>query len=161
MKPHKSLFVFLLLSTICLARVAAEPSAPPSYDEARKASWMFTNTLIESLAEGDAKQWPGTHAWLKDLREQTKGIGEDTPVAKWPKVEIGALVDHNPNFWRMYFEIAPADPSFTIIHAGLLLSQGEAKRAAYILELGKQPPGYSAGDQASGSRCCRTRQWPL
>ena len=80
-------------------------------------------------------------AWLKDLRERTKGIGKDTPVAKWPKVDIGDLVDHNPNFWRMYYEIAPADPMLTLIHAGLLLSQGEAMRAAYILELGQHRPG--------------------
>ncbi len=63
---------------------------------------------MEALEEGDAQQWPGTQAWLKDFREQTKGISKDTPIAKWPKVEIGLLVDHNPNFWRMYFEIAPA-----------------------------------------------------
>ena len=97
--------------------------------------------LVEKLDEGGATQWPGTHAWLKDLREQTKGIDNDTPVEKWPAVDIGALVDHNPNFWRMYFEIAPADPTMSFTHAGLLLSQGEAMRAAYILELAQHRPG--------------------
>ena len=41
----------------------------------------------------------------------------------------------------MYYEIAPGDPMLTTIHAGLLLSQGEAMRAAYIIELGKHRPG--------------------
>ena len=77
----------------------------------------------------------------RTLREQTKGITADAPVAKWPKVDVGALVDRNPNFWRMYYEIAPGDPVLTLIHAGLLLSQGEAMRAAYILELGQHRPG--------------------
>ncbi len=49
--------------------------------------------------------------------------------------------DHNPNFWRMYYEIAPADPELTMVHAGLLLSQGEAMRAAYFLELGQHRAG--------------------
>ncbi len=142
MKPHNSVFVLiLLLSTAKAAPVATEATTPPSYEEARQASWILTSKLVEILEEGDAKQWPGTHAWLKDLRQQTKGIGKDTPVAKWPKVDIGALVDHNPNFWRMYYEIAPGDPTLTLIHAGLLLSQGEATRAAYILELGQHRPG--------------------
>jgi hypothetical protein len=114
--------------------------APPSYEEARRASWSLTTILVESL-EADANEWPGTHAWLKDLREQTKGMTKDTPLAKWRKVDIGALVDHNPNFWRMYFETAPGDPTFTVIHAGLLLSQGEAMRAGYMLELGQHRPG--------------------
>src|SRR3954447_1020899 len=120
---------------------SAQPNAPPSYEDARQSSWTLTAILIEALEDADAKEWPGTHAWLKDLREQMKGVTKDTPLEKWPNVDIGALVDHNSNFWRMYFEIAPADPTFTVIHGGLLLSQGEAKRAAYMLELGRHRPG--------------------
>jgi TPR repeat len=146
MKPYKSFFVLIsLLSTTSVTPVTAETNAPHSYEEARKASWILTTMFIEKLEEGDAKQWPGTHAWLKDLREQTKGISEDTPIARWPKVDIGALIDHNPNFWRMYFELAPGDPSFTLIYASLLLSQGEARRAEYILELGKHRSGIPEG----------------
>src|SRR5208283_4083198 len=101
------------------------------------AAWILTGELVKKLDEGDANQWPGTHAWLEDFRKQTKGVGKEVPLAKWPKVDLGGLVDHNPNFWRMYYEIAPGDPALTTIHAGLLLSQGEAMRAAYIIELGK------------------------
>jgi tetratricopeptide (TPR) repeat protein len=130
------------LFALCCARPISVSAAdePPSYDEARKASWLLTSSLIKSLEEGDDK-WPGTKDWLKDFHDQTKGITKDTPVAKWPAVDIGKLVDHNPNFWRMYYETAPADPMMTLIHAGLLLSQGEAMRAAYILELGRHRPG--------------------
>jgi tetratricopeptide (TPR) repeat protein len=143
MKSHNlfSVLIFLLFITRP-APAAGEASLPPSYEEARGASWMVTTQLVEMLKQGDdATELPGTHAWLADFREQTKGIDKNTPVAKWPKVDIDALVDHNPNFWRMYFEIAPADPMLTLIHAGLLLSQGEAKRAAYIIELGRHRPG--------------------
>jgi tetratricopeptide (TPR) repeat protein len=140
-RPHHFFVVVLLLLMQGLALVAADSNRPPSYEEARAASWMLACILIEGLEQGDAKQFPGTHAWLKDLRTQTKGIDKNVPVTKWPKVDVGAFVDHNPNFWRMYFEVAPADPALTVIHAGLLLSQGEAKRAAYILELGRHRPG--------------------
>ncbi len=71
---------------------AAAAKAPPSYEEARQASWAFTAELVKILEEGDGKQWPGTHAWIKDLRNQTKGVDKDKPVAKWPKVDVGALV---------------------------------------------------------------------
>src|SRR5262249_18406728 len=143
MKPRilSIIVLFILLATWPAVSVAAEAQGPPSYEEARQASWIFTTVFIETLEEGDAKQWPGTHAWLADFREQTKGISKDIPVAQWPKLDVGALIDHNPNFWRMYFEIAPGDPTLTIIHAGLLLTQGEAKRAAYLLELGQHRPG--------------------
>lgn len=142
MKPHiLRLVPIVAISAAWTMPAWTEASAPPSYEEARRASWILTSTFVEILAQGDAKQWPGTHAWLKDLREQTKGIVKDTPVTKWPTVDVGSLVDHNPNFWRMYYEIAPADPTFTLIHAGLLLSQGEAMRASYILELGQHRAG--------------------
>ena len=135
---------WLILSVVffpATAPAASEAKPPPTYAEARLGAWIFTSELVKTLDEGDAKQWPGTHDWLKDLREQTKGVGKDVPPEKWPKVDIGALVDHDPNFWRMYFEIAPGDPMLTTIHAGLLLSQGEALRAAYVVELGRHRPG--------------------
>jgi hypothetical protein len=135
---------WLILSVVffpAAAPAASEAKPPPTYAEARLGAWIFTSELVKTLDEGDAKQWPGTHDWLKDLREQTKGVGKDVPPEKWPKVDIGALVDHDPNFWRMYFEIAPGDPMLTTIHAGLLLSQGEALRAAYVVELGRHRPG--------------------
>ena len=142
MKRCTALAVLVALLNFARAvSVPAEGNTPPTYDEVRRASWIITMQLVEKLEESDAMQWPGTLAWLKDLRKQTKGIDNDTPVANWPKVDIGALVDHNPNFWRMYFEIAPADPTLSFIHAGLLLSQGEAMRAAYIIELALHRPG--------------------
>ncbi len=120
---------------------AAKAEAPPSYDEARRAAWALTSELIKTLEQGDMTHWPGTRDWLKDFREQSKGINKALPVKQWPKMDIGAIMDHNPNFWRMYYEIAPGDPMATLIHASLLLSQGEAMRADYILELGQHRPG--------------------
>jgi hypothetical protein len=142
MKPRNFwLIVLFAVSPASVDSVVAKADGPPSFEEARTASWILTSELIKTLDPGDGKQWPGTRAWLKDLREQTKGIGKDIPVTKWPKVDIGALVDHNPNFWHMYYETAPGEPILTLIHAGLLLSQGEATRAEYILDLGRHRPG--------------------
>jgi tetratricopeptide (TPR) repeat protein len=141
MKRQSSLLMVFFSQCFAWSMSGVAADKPPSYEEARQASWMLTSQLIKVLDEGDADKWPGTQTWLKDFRDQTKGIGKDMPVAKWPAVDLGKLVDHNPNFWRMYYEIAPADPMMTLIHAGLLLSQGEAMRAAYVLELGQHRPG--------------------
>ncbi|MBN1908830.1 MAG: tetratricopeptide repeat protein [Pirellulales bacterium] len=140
MKSRLSLLVVVLL-LLAGPATAVVAQGPPSYEEARLSAWILNTQLLENLGKGDATQSPGTHAWLKDFRAQTQGIDKDTPVAKWPKVDVGKLIDHNPNFWRMYFEIAPGDPLLTMIQASLLLSQGEARRAAYLLELGQYWPG--------------------
>ena len=158
-RQNPSLVLVLLVASAWTASLTAADAAP-TYDEARRASWMLTSELLTMLEAGDAKQCPGTHAWLKDLREQTKGIGKDTPVAKWPKVDIGALVDHNPNFWRMYYEIAPGDPALTLIHAGVLLSQGEAMRAAYLLEIGKHRPGIPKEARQAFAAAQKYSAWP-
>ncbi len=142
MNLRNVLAAFVALATVLpSATLAANADKPPSYAEARGASRIVTTELVESLKNADPVECPGTHAWVKDFRAQTKGFDEDLPMEKWPTVDVGALVDHNPNFWRMYFEIAPADPMLSLIHAGLLLSQGEAKRAAYVIELARHRPG--------------------
>jgi hypothetical protein len=72
MRPQKlALILILVLSPVLAAAAAAKDKSPPSYEEARQASWTLANALIETLDDGDAKQWPGTHAWLKDLGKQT------------------------------------------------------------------------------------------
>jgi tetratricopeptide (TPR) repeat protein len=54
---------------------------------------------------------------------------------------VDALVKRNGNFWQAAFEIAPGDPAVFLIHAGLLLTAGEATRAWQVLTLAKQRPG--------------------
>lgn len=100
--------------------------------------------MIDELLEPDAKDWPAAKAWLADYHKQTKGIGPEIPLEKWPAVDLDALLDHNPNFWRMYYDIAPGDPGLAIIHVGLLLSQGESMRAQNVLDVASYRPGIPA-----------------
>lgn len=73
MKFQNPLLILIgALSSACAAAAATQAKAPPSYEEARQASWALASVLVETLEKGDAKEWPGTHAWLQDLREQTK-----------------------------------------------------------------------------------------
>src|SRR2546425_438669 len=69
------------------------------------------------------------------------GSPTESPPDKWPALDVDALVSRNPNFWRAYFEIAPGDPGLMLLHAGLLLSAGEATRASYLLVVAGQRPG--------------------
>jgi hypothetical protein len=141
----KSLFAGLALilsfSLITGLPAALPAEAPNALGAGRRSGWEVAGIFIENLGQGDLTPWPGTKAWLRDFRAQTKGIAEQTPVADWPKVDIDVLLERNPNFWRMWYEVAPGDPTLMGIYAGLLLSQGEAMRAAYVVELGRHRPG--------------------
>ena len=57
MKRHNALLVFLfVLSPARAVTPAAAANAPPSYEEARRASWTMTSALVEKiLPEGDAQ----------------------------------------------------------------------------------------------------------
>jgi tetratricopeptide (TPR) repeat protein len=61
--------------------------------------------------------------------------------ARWPALDVDALLSRNPNFWRAYFEIAPGDSGLMALHAGLLLTNGEAVRASHLLVVAGQRPG--------------------
>ena len=119
---------------------ATETKAPPSYEEARVAAWILTGELIKTLDEGDANRSPGTHAWLEDCASRPRASARRY---RWQNGQGRPLHPggSQPELLADDYEIAPGDPMLTTIHAGLLLSQGEAMRAAYIIELGKHRPG--------------------
>jgi hypothetical protein len=119
------------------------PTRPPhrALDEARRAGWELALLVVQKLEAGDSKPFPGIAAWLKDLRKATAGMDLKAAPAEWPPLDVDALVTRNPKFWQAYYEIAPADPGLMLLHAGLLLSAGEANRASYLITVAAQRPG--------------------
>lgn len=141
MKSFVIAAVFVLASC-CATHFPADASDNVSaYENARQQGWELVQALIPLFEKSDAKQWPGTRDWVDDFHKLTKGMDAKLPVAKWPTVDLDALVLHNANYWRMVYETQPGDPTLAVLHAGLLLSQGEPQRAAYLLELARYEPG--------------------
>jgi tetratricopeptide (TPR) repeat protein len=132
------------LLIVCIGNCVAMAEPPkPSTDvsKPRLAGLQLALAVIEQLEAEDLSQYPGIEAWLKDLHKSTRGMSPETPVEKWPKFDVDALMAHNPNFWQAYYEIAPGDPGLMVIHAGLLMSAGEMSRASHILVIALQRPG--------------------
>ena len=127
--------------------VAASGQTPPpddvakTMDSARANGWRLAQISIQNLEAGKSDDFPGIACWLKDLDRATKGIDLKVSSDKWPAIDTDALVDHNPNFWRAYYEIAPGDPGLAMLHGGLLLTAGEATRASHLAAVALQRPG--------------------
>jgi tetratricopeptide (TPR) repeat protein len=123
---------------------AAPPSAKAPFAElnqAQRAGWQLALLIIEKLEAGDQKGFPGIRAWLDDFRKATRGIDLKTAPDKWPAFDVDRLLSRNANFWRACYEIAPGDPGLLLLHAGLLLSAGEATRASHLVVVARQRPG--------------------
>jgi hypothetical protein len=146
-EPMKVRLTLVLLVGLSLALnhspAGDRPATSPSKElnAARETGWRLALVVVEKLEPSDAKKFPGIRTWLDDFRKMTKGIDPDTHPARWPALDVDALVSQNPNFWRAYFEIAPGDPGLALLHAGLLLSAGEATRASYLIAVARQRPG--------------------
>jgi hypothetical protein len=110
-------------------------------NDARGAGWEVTLVVVGKLEAGAQKMSPGIRAWLKDFRKASRGIDVKIAADKWPAMDIDALVSRNPNFWQAYYEIAPGDPGLMLLHAGLLLSAGEATRSSQLIVVAGQRPG--------------------
>jgi tetratricopeptide (TPR) repeat protein len=136
----------LMLGTwlpLCAPVMGQEPVAENPVETmhaARRLGWQLATLTIDNLKAADQKNFPGIEAWLKDFEKATKGIDLKVAPAKWPVVDVDALLTNNPNFWQAHYEIAPGDPGLIMLHAGLLLSVGEANRAANMLVVGLQRP---------------------
>jgi tetratricopeptide (TPR) repeat protein len=123
--------------------MAAVPETPAldHVTDARKFGWMAIAPFMDNIEQSDAAKFPGLRAFAKDYRKARQELDLDQPLAKWPPVDIDALVTRNPNFWRASFEIRPGDPGWLYTQAGLLLSAGEATRAQQVLALARQSRG--------------------
>ena len=109
---------------------------------ARRTGLEVALNLLEALEKTDAEEFPGIHAFAKDVRDVAEGIDKTKP-SQWPAFDVDKLISNNANFWRATYEIAPSDPAFLLLHAGLLLAAGEAQRSMLVLQVGKWAPTFS------------------
>jgi len=98
----------------------------------RQTGWKEVRDLLPSLEGEPEEGFPGVAALADDLRVAAAETERNHGV---PPLNIGELVDHNPHFWRAYYEIAPGDPLMALLHVGLLLAAGEAVRADRVATL--------------------------
>lgn len=121
---------------------ASDRSSPKEHlADARRFGLEAIGPLIDNLEQSDPEKFPGLMAFCRDYRKAVKGIDLGRAPEMWPALDANALVSRNPNFWRANYELRPADPGWSYVHAGLLLAAGEATRAQQILALGLQSRG--------------------
>jgi lipoprotein NlpI len=134
-----------LLAAGCTTGPAASPGAADQPAETsepgetaatlamvRRVGWKEVSDLLPTLAEEPDVEFPGVAALADDLRVVSANNAATRGV---PAVDVGQLLDHNPHFWRAYYEIAPGDPLMAMLHVGLLLAAGDAARADAVATL--------------------------
>ena len=99
--------------------------------------FLIADNLEQNRPEENAPVQP----WIKDFRAATKGISLDQDPDRWPAIDSDTLVTRNPNFWNAYYQVAPGDSGLLAMHAGLLLSSGEATRATHLIAVASQRKG--------------------
>ena len=117
---------------------AAAPTAAPRDETGmvlgmvRQEGWQEVLDLLPALDEQPETDFPGVAA----LTRQLNALAASTPRARGvPAFAVDRLVDHNPDFWRAYYEITPGDPLMSMLHVGMLLAAGEAARADAVATL--------------------------
>jgi lipoprotein NlpI len=148
--------VWLLTSGCATLHPPPPPAAPAQTAEAttlkqtetllamvKQVGWKEVQDLLPGFDEQSDANFPGVAALAGDLHSiaTTTRFNRGTPP-----VDIGQLLDHNPHFWRAYYEIAPGDPLTAMLHVGLLLAAGDAVRADRVATLainfGRMEPEY-------------------
>ena len=136
--------VIWLLSPGC-ATLHSPPAPPAQETEAttlkqtetllamvQQVGWKEVQDLLLGLEAQPDVDFPGVAGLAADLHAVEAATRGNHGV---PPVDIGRLLDHNPNFWRAYYEIAPGDPLMAMLHVGLLLAAGDAVRADRVATL--------------------------
>jgi hypothetical protein len=142
---------FCILPVVLLLALCVEPKAhgdeapakrvSSELAAARREGWTIVTLVVQPLRAGNSKAFPGIAAWLKDFDAAAAQIDVKRPPEEWPSINVEKLVTHNPNFWQAYYEVAPADPGMLMLHAALLLSDGEATRASHLIIIARQRAG--------------------
>lgn len=120
---------------------AAETPAVRTLQDARRQGWQGALLILGALENSDAKSFPGIRAFAEDFRSVERVVNARTTADRLPSVDADVMLTRNPNFWRAFYETAVADPAFLYLYSGLLMTGGEAHRAAYVLILARQRPG--------------------
>ncbi len=139
MKAH---VLFTTLACAATLRAQTPPEAAPEdpRDAARREAWRSAVLIVSLLEQGDNTAFPGIRAWLADFQQTAATTPPPEAGQPFPAVDADALVTHNPHFWSAFYEMAPGDPGFALLHSALLLSGGEAQRASALAAFGLQRP---------------------
>lgn len=124
----------------------------------RQTAWRLVSESVLSLQLSDQANFPGIQAWLVDYGQMTQGIDPNLASDRWPSINVDVLVTRNPRFWQAYYEIDPAEPGLMLLHAGLLLLDGESTRASHVLLAASQRPGLAPQVQLSIAALLATAQ---
>jgi tetratricopeptide (TPR) repeat protein len=129
--------ISLLASTFVSTVHSAEPTAAdsPGMAEGREMGVTIVQLMNENLHGRDPATFPGIATWLKGAGKTYNDLNREHPSNDWRRLDADKLVTGNPEFWQMYYEVAPADPGLFMLHAGALLAAGDASRCGYVLRL--------------------------
>ncbi|MCB1224761.1 MAG: tetratricopeptide repeat protein [Verrucomicrobiales bacterium] len=103
--------------------------------EARTTGATVLQLMQENLQSRSPETFPGIQAWMAGAGKKLGELDKDHPDESWRKLDSRKLVQHNPDFWQMFYEVVPADPGLAMLHAGALMMSGDADRAQIILRL--------------------------
>ena len=124
----------LALSFSLLCSLNAQTDTP-EMAEARKMGVTVVQVMQGNLKSRDESSFPGICDWLAKEGKVLNELDKTKPDESWRKLDSRKLVQHNANFWQMYYEIVPGDPGLAMLHSGALLTAGDADRAQTILRL--------------------------
>ncbi|HYR59039.1 MAG TPA: hypothetical protein VEO95_10430 [Chthoniobacteraceae bacterium] len=138
----RAILIFACGATLALrAEPVAETPPEEPREAAKREAWTCVTLITSLLEQGDTTAFPGIRTWLEDFHR----IAANTPPPEsgkpFPPIDTDALVTRNAHFWTAFYEVQPGDPGLALLHAALLLSGGEAQRAAALAAFGLQRPG--------------------
>jgi hypothetical protein len=142
----KARFLLVLLAGVVALHAQTIPEAAPEVppedprEVAKREAWMSAVLIISLLEQGDNAPFPGIRAWLEDFHHAAASTPPPEPGKPFLLVDSDRLVTRNPNFWMAFYEVQPGDPGLALLHSALLLSGGEAQRAAALAAFGLQRP---------------------
>ena len=144
MRVWKSTLLFLMLAVAPL-RAADAPAPVDPVMEALQTGATVAQLFLSYLEPNATPDFPGTDAWVKGTGATLAALDKDHPSEAWKALDPEQLITHNPAWWQSYYEVAPADPGMALLHAGALLTAGDAQRAMIILRLALNYDNLDAG----------------
>ena len=141
MRPLLSVVLAAFLCLVSPHAAAALADAYPELAAARRAAFETVGILAHGMTAADPKRFPAIHAWLKEYRSLGGYVGKPPPNTPIPRLDAERHISRSDVFWRAYFEQSPGDAFTLLWHGALLLTAGEASRAAYVLLLARQARG--------------------
>ncbi len=107
----------------------------PEMSGARVMGVAVVQLMQDRLNPSEGTKFPGIHDWMSKEGKTLAKLDKATPDESWRKLDSRKLVQHNANFWQMYYEVVPGDPGLAMLHAGALLAAGDPDRAQTILRM--------------------------